>query len=464
MPVTTQHNEYHKMSSEWQKMRDCVAGQKRIHEQGEKYLPQLSGQDRREYDGYKGRALFLNATGKTVDSLVGTVFRKPTEYEIPESMQSWAEDITASGITLDQLCRECMEEILTPGRYGLLVDYPNVEEAGRRTVAEIEAQGLRPRIKQYTAENIINWKTDTINNREVLSMVVLSEKKPDPEDEFDTNSTLDQHRVLDLTEDGYRMRVFDEEGVVVSEVYPKMNGRPMRFIPFLIVGTDGENVSVDKPPLLDLANINLSHYKAYADYRHGLHFTGLPTPVIKGAEEPDGGIYIGSTRAMVFPQPEADAFFLEFEGKGLDEYKDEIARLETSMAIFGAMVLREQKKAAEAAETAAINRVGETSLLASWAQVVGNSIEHALEIARDWAGLSGDINIKLNMDYMPMQIDSSLLRELTSALVANKISYDTYWRQLVKGEIGLESRTAEEELDLIDMDGPVGPGVGVIDE
>lgn len=460
MPVTDTHPNYDNIKTTWKKMRDCAVGQLAIHSAGQTYLPSLDGQTVKQYEAYKTRALFLAATSRTIDSLVGTVFRKPPEIEVPPAMEEWLDDISASGVSIDQLCRNGMEEMLTPGRLGLLVDYPLISDDELLTAAQVSAQGIRPRIKMYSAENVINWNTETRGNHEVLSLVVLKETVEDPIDEFDTTNTKDQYRVLDLNEGRYRQRVFGENNQVILEVEPTMGGQPLDFIPFIIANSYGEGENVDMPPLNDLADINVSHYQAYADYRHGLHYTGLPTAVVSGlsADDAKGGLSIGSSDAWLLERPEAKAYFLEFEGKGLETYKEELDSLETNMAIFGARLLRESKKTAEAAETASINRSGETSLLASWAAVVGEAIQHALELARDWAGLTGDVSVQLNKDYTPTAMTAQDLTALVNALQGGHISYETFWLNLQRGEVAPESRGAEEERDLIEMDGPVGLG------
>lgn len=461
MPVTSQHPEYDKAHKTWKKMRDVVAGQEQVHANGETYLPKLGGQTESEYKAYKGRALFLAATGKTVDSLSGMVFRKPVEVEAPASMEPWVEDITASGVSVEQLCKESLNELTTVGRYGLMVDYPQATDTDRPdTVANATSMGFRPRAKQYNAEHIINWQTGTVNNEEILTMVVLKEMVPDPIDEFDTSTKVEQYRVLDL-EGGYRQRVFKKDGNgsdwnVVEEFWPTMNGSRMSFIPFIIVGVDGENTDVDIPPLNDLADINLSHYQAYADYRHGLHFTGLPTMIVTGSEEPKGGMTVGSASAAFFPAPETEAFFLEFEGKGLDEYSDEIDNLEKNMAIFGARLLRESKKVGEAAETASINRAGESSLLASWANIVGASVQHALEIMAEWGGVSGEISVQLNTDFIPQPMDAQRMTALLGLWQGGAITHETLIENLMRGEVVSEGTTPEDEIGKIEIEGPKG--------
>lgn len=454
--VSTKNKEYTNHSKMWQKMRDCVAGQEAIHANGERYLPKLDKQTPAQYSAYKKRGLFLAATARTVDSMVGMVFRKEPEIEIPPAMDYWAGDITASGVSIDQLCKECMTEFMAVTRYGLLVDWPTESTEGA-TMAQVEDAGIRPRVKLYKAECIINWRTTSIANKEVLTMAVLQEDVARPTNEFDTNTTEKQYRVLDIDDDGYyRQRVFDEQENLISEVWPVANGSKMTFIPFNIWGEDGNQAMPNIPVLNDLSDINIRHYQVSADYAHGLHYTALPTPYITGVSEDDAPDAIGPQEVWWSPDAQSKIGYLEFEGKGLESSVTELDRLETQMGNFGAKLLKESKKVAEAAETAAINRAGESSMLASWASIVGQSVQHALEIARDWAGLSGDVVVRLNTDYMPIKMDASVMKELTAALVAGKISYDTYWMNLVRGEVAPEERTAEEEQDLIDLDDPGG--------
>lgn len=457
MPVTTQRDEYQYMAKDiWPKCRDAAMGQKAIHERNEKYLPKLDKQTTAQYNAYKQRALFLAATSRTIDSMVGMVFRKPPTIDLPSPADSWLEDISASGVSIEQMAKECMTELMTVGRYGLLVDYPEViQEDGPLTVAQVEENGLRPRLKKYVAENIINWKVETIGNKDVLTLVVLYEEELEPVDEFDTNNYVKRYRVLDFDESGnYRQRVYDEGGEVLEEYLPRMNGQAMNFLPFLIVGEDGVKADVTMPPLNDLADINVSHYQAYADYRHGLHYTGLPTPWMTGVtdEEESANGVIGPNAYWSAQNADAKFGYLEFEGKGLDQLAEELDNLKTDMANFGAKLLKEPKKTAEAAETAAINRSGESSLLASWASVVGASLNEAINIMLQWANISGECFCQLNKDYVPASMDSGLLKELTASVIAGKMSFEDYVWNLRNGELLPEDRTAEDAASMIETD------------
>ncbi len=42
-------------------------------------------------------------------------------------------------------------------------------------------------------------------------------------------------------------------------------------------------------PLADVMVLNLDHYRLDADYKHGLHFTALPTAWVAGFDKRDAG-------------------------------------------------------------------------------------------------------------------------------------------------------------------------------
>jgi hypothetical protein len=77
MAVDTKNSEYHEYYEQWERCEDASEGQDEIHKEGIKYLPRLSGQNDAEYYAYKQRALYYNATARTIDGLSGMLFLKP---------------------------------------------------------------------------------------------------------------------------------------------------------------------------------------------------------------------------------------------------------------------------------------------------------------------------------------------------------------------------------------------------
>ena len=63
---------------------------------------------------------------------------------------------------------------------------------------------------------------------------------------------------------------------------PLRLGKPLPLIPFVFHGPRNFLPEVDKLPLGDVIAVNLDHYRLDADYKHGMHFTALPTAWVSG--------------------------------------------------------------------------------------------------------------------------------------------------------------------------------------
>jgi hypothetical protein len=368
---------------------------------------------------------------------------------------------------LNGFAEQIIDDDLTVARAGILVDHPAV--AANTTVAQAEANNIRPFMKHYAAEAIFNWKVEGRKNAQVTTQVRLWEYVEIPgKDEFDVELQK-QIRVLDLGGPGgsYRQRIFikvkfptgREEWVQKGlDIIPLKNGVPLSEIPWFWVGVKNGSATVEKPPLIDLANVNLSHYKSTADLEHGAHFTGLPTAVITGYvedEKEEGEFRIGSQSAWVFPDPEAEAKFLEFEGTGLDALEKRCAKKEEYMAFLGARMLTPEKKDAETAETAQIHRSGETSVLSSLAQSAGHSIEKALKFMCEWAGFGGEVSFKFNNDFLIAGLDAPRLIALLQLWQGRAIAFDDLLENLKRGEIVRDDRTAEDIKSEVEQENPM---------
>jgi hypothetical protein len=469
MAVNVTRPDYNYQLPIWNKCRHVIEGQERMHVEGELYLPRLSGQSDDDYNAYVERALFYNATSRTVDAMTGLLFRKPPVMTVPKGMEPWLENIDMNGNSLMSFVEDLADEILEVGRFGLLVEHPEVnviDNSIEITQAEAEQQNLRPFFAKYAAECIINWKVTTVNNRKTLSMVVLKEIYEEAIDEFEVSDDY-QYRVLDIepTSGNYRQRIFratdeDEKNLVQIEPdkFPMKNGAPMKYIPFFIVGPKGLCYDIEKPPILDLVNVNVSHYKTTADLEHGAHFTGLPTAVVIGHSmgEGDDPLKIGSAAAWVFSEPDADAKYLEFTGAGLEALEKRIDKKENQMATLGARMLASEKAAAETAETHTIKRQGENSALASIAHSIDAIIVKALTIMSEWSGIPGEISYKINKDFIPTKMGAQELLALFQVYQGGGMAFSDFIENLQKGEIINSEKTSEQIKEEIDLTGPIG--------
>lgn len=460
--VRTTNPTYDKLAPKWQRCSDVVDGQDELHKRREVYLPKLTDETESDYNARLKRSDFFNATWRTIAGLAGMAFRKEPTVEVPAAIEPYLADVDLAGNSLDKLAKGLVEDMLEYGAFGLLVDHPpRPEGATPITQAVAEALGLRPTIQYYEIESVINWRYERINNVHQLTLVVLKEEASVASDEF-SHETEDRYRVLDLVplmgEAGqswaYRQRVFrindKDQDELVSETYPQMNGRALPYIPFKIAGL------LDEPPLIDLVDRNIAHYQVNADYRHGLHFTALPTLFLTGMQD-ETPFYIGSTAAITTPIPDAKAEFVEFKGQGLVPIEKALDRLERQMAVLGARMIADETSQAETLGGTQIKRAGENSILASIVLEVSGAIEWALGVFAEWAGVSGEVRYEINRDFNPAGLDAQQMTALVGAVQAGKLSDAEFFDLLQRHDVVDARKTFEEHQAEIEMQGPSRP-------
>jgi hypothetical protein len=455
MKIDTLHPD--RTAERWKKCRDCSEGQDAVHKAGKAYLPELSGQSVKEYNAYKARTPFFNATARTIDGLVGMVFRKYPKTVVPAAMDEMVADIDLEGESIDLKSKEVLREVIEVGRIGLLVEYPRTIE-GPPTLAQAAALNYRPYVVEYKAEQILNWREMRVNNKMQPVFISLYET----EEVWDgyEQSSVEQIRILELLEGAYTQSIWrkgnnTKEWVIVDQVTPTRNGTPLDYIPFICFNPNQLGFEVEKPPILDLVEINLSHYRTSADYENGAHFCGVPTPVLAGFQFDEKDVVKIGFGAIVSTDPTAKASFLEFTGQGLQPLKESLKDKEAQMAALGSRMLASEKKQAEAQDTVRLRHAGEGAVLAAMAKTVSEGMTRILEIMRDWQGISGDVDHELNSDFVDAGLSAQELTALVSSWQMGAMSYESLHWNLKRGEMLPETSEVEDEQAKIANAAPV---------
>jgi hypothetical protein len=454
----TRHPEYELMLPVWKRCRDVVSGEDAVHKAGVEYLPKLQEQTPQEYSAYVMRAPFYNATARTVDGLVGMVLRKEPAVEAPAALDAIREDMTLTGCALPELSEQLLREVISVARAGVLVEYP-VQIMGPLTQAQAAAMNRRPYATLYKAEHIINWRPERVNNALQPVMIVLAETVTEWVSTFESKQ-IDQRRALLLEEGRYVQRLYRQGDKNAWEqwgpdIVPLMNGAPLTYIPFVAFGPDRNELGCQKPPIMDLVTLNLSHYRTVADYEHGAHFTGLPMLFLAGVQLGEGEkVMLGSQAAVVATDPTADGKYIEFTGQGLGALKDRAAEKEAQMAAIGARMLAPEKAGVEAEGTIRMRHAGESAVLSTIAKMIGAGLTRVLRIMADWEGVPAEVLVTMNTDFVDLTMTPQEIDSLVAAWQRGAISRETLFDNLKRGEVIPEGRDFEEESAAIENEAP----------
>lgn len=445
---------------DWKKCRAFIEGRSMVTAP-DGYIRKLPGHDDETFKAFREVANFLNATARTVEAFSGMVFRKKPQAEWPNGFEEVADDVTRAGHSARQFSKELVEEVISVGWVGVLVDHPPAQEGASQ--ADAERAGHRPYARLYAAETILEVRERVQGSDRVIDRVRLAETRtvPDPKDEF-KETKIERVRVLDMDEGRYRQRIFEKpnkEWELIEEVYPLIAGATLKAIPFRAFSANGHVASPPKPPLLDLVEVSCSHVNSSCLLEWGQMWTANPTPCFVNLDLKEGEtVALGSSSGLRFNK-EGTAFFLEFTGAGLDSIRTAMEDKRRDMATLGARMLMEERKQVEAAETAQIHRAGESSVLASIAGSVGEGVEWVLQWLAQWGGRGEvEVSYKLNTDYMPMPLSPQELMALMAAWQGGAISREDLFARLQRGEVIAEGKTVEDQREELENEPVSVPG------
>lgn len=462
MGVDTKHIEYKENQATWKLLRDSIAGAKQMRNGGEIYVPKLSGQNDTDYLAMTKRPPYENYVQRTLDGLTGLVFSKEPVLKAPKLLEDLKDNIDAKGKSLTDIAQEIVSEVESVGRVGILIDSPSVDVSGM-TQAESESLNNRPFIRVYDTESIINWKYETINNKEVLSMVVLAEMKDDWIDMFD-NDPVTFYRVLHLLDGVYTQSIYEEvKGTntvsykLTQEIYqPKMNGKVLYEIPFIGITPDTLSVTPAKSPLYDLADVNLAHFKINVDYYTAMHLTATPTGYGTGFQLPEGeSMALGGSSFTILDNPDAKLSFLEYKGDGLGTLEREKKELKEAMVILGSNMLQGDKNVAESENTVAMRSSGERATLISVANTCSRGITKALELMALWLSTNEEVSYALNTDYNLSALSPQAMHSIVEAWQLGGLTKKNMFTQFKKGEIIEEDETYEDWSNSLELESPI---------
>lgn len=467
MSASAKHKDYESNVPLWETTRDCVKGANTVKSRRTKYLPMPNPGDRSRqnldrYNDYLKRANFVNYTAATLDGMLGMVFRKPMQIDLQPSIEYIEENVNGAGLTLEQSIRSIISNVLMTGRHGLLVDYPPAPEG--LSAAEVRELELRANIMAYKAEDVINWREDSIGGKRRLTLVTLKEAHEKvSEDGFET-SYEKWHRVLRLVDGIYIQQLYDENDELVEEVYPRdAVGSLWNEIPFVFVGATNNDPDVDRSPLYDIADLNISHYRNSADFEDASFMVGQPTPIISGLDQSwvdsvlKEGVTLGSRRAVLLPEGGRGDLLQASENsmpeRGMQEKEKQMIRIGARLIMDNAGV--------ETAEAARIRFAGQNSKLAA---VLGN-VESALIKCLDWCmqfmGGEGENVIELNSDFYDAKIDPQLVMAMIHLMDRGVIAMSDM-RASLRDEGLIDAERTDEEIEAEAEEGAMGDAIPAI--
>lgn len=438
----------------WLAIRHAMIGEIEIKKHGTEYLPQPEGMDDAQYSAYLDRAVFYNMVYRTVTGLTGAIYRRdPRLLNSPPKLRDLTKRISKDGLSLKLFAKVVTQEMLSVGRYGVLADKSNNDSVDSK-----------PYLAGYTCENILDWTTVEIDGRDEFDYILLREFIVDRRlydmigDQLVPNSTYGQlftvYRVLRLLwneEDNrweYRQELYTrgsadadmtEEPIVYT---PMIYGVPMKRIPFRFFNATTNLGEIEKPPILDILTLNLSHYKSYAQLEHGRFYTANPVYYVSGANEEDE-YHIGPSVVWEIGDGEK-AGIIEFNGSGMKSLENALAQKETQVASLGGRLLGDSNTAGQSDNQVKLKDRNEQSLLLNVTTVINENFTELLVILAQWMNEQAPrLEFRVNQDFLLDQAAAREFRAITMMYQAGLIGIEIIYEYFLKADVIPEYVTLE---------------------
>jgi hypothetical protein len=246
------------------------------------------------------------------------------------------------------------------------------------------------------------------------------------------------------------------------------DGKPLTEIPFTFMGAKNNDEIPDKPPMQDLAEVNIGHYRNSAEYEDAVHLLGQPTPYASGltntwVKEIWGSKVIPLGSRAVIPLPkDATMGLLQVQPNTLAH--EAMLEKEHQMVMLGAKLM-EEMKGPQTATGELIDETSETSVLSNVATNVAAAYKFALIKAGSFVGETIDpesdaVTIQLNTSFSFTRMSAGDRQELVSEWQKGAIS----WPELRNGlrAAGIATTPDDEALAYIKQEQAEAIATGIV--
>jgi hypothetical protein len=422
------------MMPDWSVMAAVTNGTNYLRDMSETYLPQEPREDDDAYQTRVDRSVLSPYTSRLIETAAGAILRKPIHIEGDPYWLELAQNIDGLGSNINEYARRALVSSLTYGHSAVLVDYPAASEA--RNLAEERAMGRRPYFVHVDAPQIWGWRKESGTNR--LLQVRIHDYDVRPLNEFGEEQ-VEEMRVIypgryDLYTLGQELVEFTATG-----------GYSLTEIPLVPIYSNRRGLLVSQPPLLDIANLNITHYQRQADLIHALHIAAMPTLVLEGWDDTTGSATMGVNYAIAM-QPGNKAYYVQADATSFDAQMAELESLASQMSTLGVTKLFGQKFVAESAEAKRIDQAQSNSVLSIISQELESALNQAFAFAAQYVGMEPpEITIDRDFDYYRLiGQDVSVLAQLNQM---GKISDAMLLEILRRGEVLPDNINVEDEAE-----------------
>ena len=440
--INDPNSAWENMEPHWVLIENLLGGSYQMRKRHRDFLPQEPRELDEAYDNRLSRSVCPPYYQRLERMLAGMLTRKPVRLnDVADVIREQLFDVDLQGNDLNIWTYDTARKVIRYGHCGVLVDAP------------ADANG-RPYWVTYTPRDILGWRTELKNGEQKFTQLRLMEKVVEPDGDYG-ETIVEQVRLLTpgafeihrKNNDG-DFQLFDEGTTSLSE------------IPFSVAYSNRLNFMESRPPMEDIAELNLKAYQTQSDLDNQLHIAAVPMLAFYGFPQTSEEVSAGPGEAIAFPA-DGRAEYIESKGTSFDSQFKRLDQLEHQINTLALAAVLGQKLGAETAESKRIDRSQGDSTMQVVAQQMQDMIDNSLIFHAQYLGNNSAGSSFVNRDFLAARLDPQEIGSLLQLYTAGTITQETLLKQLHEGEVLGDEFDVEEELEatqqasLIEVDQPL---------
>lgn len=447
---------HEKLQASWGLIKAIRAGAKAIRECGERYLIKFAAETPEEYR----RRLMSAPWRPEFNDAVQTLSAKPFTKQVKladgssEEMKAIASNIDGRGNNLHVFSKDIFEGGISMGAHGILVDFPSGQSG--RTVAEERASGVRPYWVPVDADDILSIVTEQRGAKRVVTYLRVRESRIE-RDGF-------EERLVSLVREIMpgEWRTWRQDGIGAAKqwVVDGEGAMTLDEVPFVLFTTaDLSGDQYVRPPLLDLADMQIELYNALSKKEQIFTIAGSPMLTANGMAGPQDGSAIETGPGRVLYAPGVEGIttgwqYIQPEAANLKEIREDISEIVADLRRLGM-----QPMVTKAGNTPAVAFAldGEKSytVLQSWALGLKDALEQAFVFTAMWLKQAGSAaEVLVHTDFAVGLYGAEEVKTLLEARKEAQISQETFWDEYQRRGILGPQFDREKERDRLAKESP----------
>lgn len=440
------------MRAYWERITPLMLGTLAMREAGTCLLPKYPAEDDCVYKERLALSTLLPVYSETVGNMTSRVFAEPLQMgdDVPNEITMMTEDIDNAGNNLNSWSVGFFSEGLSHGLCHAFIDHASTD--GVRTQAEEQAAGVRPYAVMVRPAQVLGWRSK--GGR--LTMVRYKEIVEEEEGEFGTKC-VEQIRILEPGS----WRIY-RKGEKAGEWALHAKGvTSLDSIPWVTFYTGRTGFMTAKPPLMELAHLNVKHWQSQSDQDNILHVIRVPILARIGVQQqydnqgkPLPTEFKVGVGALTDLPKDGDLKYVEHTGKAVDAGRTGLKDLIDEMRMAGAKLLMPDKSSSKTATQAEEEAAQELSPLERMAHQFGDCLDQLLQYMADYRnlGTGGSVEMRGNfdVDYMP----EVSLPTLVSMANAGMLSHETLFTEMQRRGVISDEYDWVKEVARIESQGP----------